>query len=299
PLAGSLTLNPALALYLVAAALATGLVFSLAPILLAARVSFRARSGSGRHRLHATLIVAEVGLAMALLTASGLMLHSIVKLNRVDLGFNPDHLLTATVSTSRAEAAQPGGVTRFFATLRQRAASLPGVQSVAVVFPVPYTTQIANCFVAMPGHAPDPNAPLTTYYFNVSADYFRTMQQALLKGRTFTPADDQPGAPPVAIVDASLAREYYGSVDKALGSQIQMFTQTFTPAPKTGRPPATIVGIVASIKAEGPDVASHRELYVPLSQPNGGMTLVLRTASSDSAAPLTPAVRNIVHQMDP
>ena len=294
PYTGSLTLNPAVAMFGVGLALAAGVLLSLAPMLLVGKTSMRARAGAGRHRLHSGLMVAEVAMAMALLTAAGLMLRSMQALNRVDLGFDPHHVLTATVSVYSHQYKTAADYERFFTALRDRAAALPGVESTAVVFPVPYTPQIADCFIALQGRAPDPNAPLTSYYVAASASYFSLMRMHLLRGRVFTAADEAQGAAPVVVVDQSLAEQYWGSMDRALGQQVQMFTQVFG---QGHVPPARIVGVVGSFKAEGADIPPNREIMIPLNLANSGMTLMLR--SSGDPKPLGAAVRKLVRDMNP
>lgn len=294
PYIGALVLNPVVAAYGIGLALATGVLLSLAPMLLLGKASLRSRAGAGRHRLHSSLMVAEVAMAMALLTAAGLMLRSMEALDRVDLGFDPHHVLTETVSLYSHQYQSAAAYENFFAALRGRAASLPGVESTAIVFPVPYTPQIAECFIAIQGRAPDPNAPLTSYYVTASASYFPTLRLKLLRGRVFTAADEAPGAPPVVVVDQSLAEQYWGSMDRALGQQLQMFTQTFG---QGHVPPARIVGVVGSFQAEGADIAPNREVLIPLNLANSGMTLLLRSAGD--LKPLGAEVRTLIREMNP
>lgn len=300
PIHGTLGLGSAIVGYSLALAVGTGLLFSLAPILMALRTDLNGGlkgadrgQSAARHRTHNALVVAEVAMAMVLLAAAGLMLRSMQALGRVDFGFNPDHLLATTVSLSR-DYKTPAQVGAFFQKLQGQAAALPGVQSAAVVFPVPFTFQVADGFMAIEGRAPDPNAPLTSHYANVDYNYFHTMQMPLLAGRLLRPGDDAATATPVVVIDRSLADQYWGSPAAAVGKRLQFFTQTFG---KGGIPAATIVGVVGEIKATAADANANREVYMPLNQPNGGMTLVMRYGGS--AATLGSAVQKLVRQLDP
>jgi len=222
------------------------------------------------------------------------MLRSMQALDRVDLGFDPHQVVTATISVFSRQYQGAPAYEQFFTTLRDRAAALPGVESSAIVFPVPYTPQIAECFIALQGRAPDPNAPLTAYYAAASASYFPLMRMKLLRGRVFTAADEAQGAPPVVVVDQSLAEQYWGSMDRALGQQVQMFTQVFG---QGHTPPARIVGVVGSFRAEGADVAPHREMFIPLNLANPGMTLLLRSSADPKL--LASEVRGLVRRLNP
>ncbi|MGH9520665.1 MAG: FtsX-like permease family protein, partial [Terriglobales bacterium] len=300
PIHGALGLGSAVVGYSLALAVGTGVLFSLAPILMALRTdlnkSLKAGSrgqSAARHHTHHALVVAEVAIAMVLLAAAGLMLRSMQALGRVDFGFNPNHLLVTTVSVSRDYKTQ-AQITTFFQKLKTQAATLPGVESAALVFPVPFTFQIADGFLAIEGRAPDPNAPLTAHYANVDYNYFHTMQMPLLTGRQLQAGDDAINANPVVVIDRSLADQYWGSPAAAVGKRLQFFTQTFGKGPI---PAATIVGVVGEIKATAADAAANREVYMPLTQSNGGMTLVLRHGGDATA--LGNAVQKMVRQMDP
>jgi len=300
-LSGGLGISPAVLGYSAALALGAGVVLSLAPLYftLGADVVSGLKSAShqhsgGRHRAHARLVVAEVAMAMALLAAAGLMIRSMAALNRVALGFQPRPVLAATLSLSPRQYPTVAARQRYFAKLTAQAQALPGVQAAAVVFPVPFTPQIAECYLALEGRAPKTEQPRTTHYAVVSAEYFRTLQIPLLRGRRLVPDDDAANATPVAVVDRGLALRYWGSVDAALGRRVQLFTQTFG---QGAVPPFTVVGVVGEVKTEGADVAPNREIYLPVNLANTYMTLVVRSAGQPGA--LAPAVRNLVRQLDP
>lgn len=291
---------PVLGLALILA-LATGLIFSFAPMMMAWRseVSGGLKGGTrgqsaSRHRTHAALVVAEVALSMALLAAAGLMLRSLAALGRVPLGFNQQNLLTATVSLSPQRYASLAAIEGYFVRLRDQAAALPGVEAAGMVFPVPFTNQIANCFVAVEGLAPDPAAPRFSNYANVDAGYFPTMQIPLLAGRRLLPADDAQGAPPVVVIDRSMAQAYWGSPAAAIGRRLQPFTQIFG---KGNQPPSTIVGVVGEVKAVSADAPANHEIYFPLNFPNGGMTLVVRTRGASAGLPAE--LQSLIRRLDP
>lgn len=285
------------------ASLITALLFGLAPALLglggALRASAGARPGAGGHRrVHASLVVVEVGLATALMIGAGLMARSMLSLFRVSPGFDSHGVLAESVVLDQASRLSPAQRAAAFTRVAQAASHVPGVASAAAVSLLPFSAQALQpawdeTYLALPERQPLPANPRAVHYVSASPGYFRTMGIPLIAGRAFQPSDVE-GAPPVAVVDQELARRYWPD-SSPVGQHIKLFVQDFN---NTSKPALTIVGVVGTVKAGGLDVSQKGEVYCPAAQsPAGGMTIVVRAR----LAPLTlaPSVAAAIHRAAP
>ena len=177
-------------------AVLTGLLFGLAPALGATKVNLnealkngaRAVSGSRpRRRLRSALVVLEVALALVLLVGSGLLLKSFANLRRVELGFNPDNVLTMSLRLPNSRYREPAQRVNFFQQTLANVKQLPGVQSAAICFSLLMAGDGATDPVIIEGRPPIPKGEEPVLRGgSVSADYFRTMGIAIRTGRAFT-----------------------------------------------------------------------------------------------------------------
>ena len=216
--------------FTVGLSLLTGIVSGLAPALRSSAVNLTDALKAGaqgalrgsRHRVSDVLVVSQAALALVLLVGAGLMLNSFVRLVRVDPGFQSDHLLTIRFDLRHAKYMTIGGGYRFTpsaAVVQQqfleRIEALPEVDAVGLVsadvFPAP---------VSIPGRpAAARDEPFDALYMETSPAYFRTLRIPLLKGRVFT-ARDASGAPAVAIINETLARQFFPGEDP-IGARLQ------------------------------------------------------------------------------
>lgn len=241
-------------------------------------------------RLQNALVVGEVALSLVLLAGAGLMARSFSNLEAVRLGFQPDRVLSATVSLpSLAEKyQQPEQVTGFFDRLLVRVQALPGIASVAVTSGAPAGDRIANGGFEIAGRTPRP-APDSVYRI-ISTGYFQTLGMPLLRGRDFTPAD-RAGTVPVVVVNQSMAHAFWPGQDP-LGQRIRYYG--FDRQPQW----LTIVGIVADARDLDVTRGGVPEAYVPYTQHfDSGLQLLLRARGN--AALLSAGVRQTVHAIDP
>lgn len=156
---------------------------------LALRDGGRSRTaGRGQHRLHNFLVMAEIAIGLVLLVGSGLLMRSFVRLLHVDTGFDPRHVLTASLEVPLARYTHPQRL-HFYDRLLEKLETLPGVQSVAAGYPLPLvgghmdiSFQIEGRLTA-PGDAPDEQLAVVT------PDFFRALRIPILSGRAFTPCD--------------------------------------------------------------------------------------------------------------
>ena len=286
-------------LFTLAISLLTSLIFGLAPAIDASKPNLNealkegGRSSSGgatRARLRNALVITEVALAVVLVTASGLMLRSFVRLQGTSSGLNPHNLITLELELPdvRYHAAQQQ--TLFQQQLLQRVGSLPGVQNAATVDNLPFSGNAFNTSFTIEGR---PTGPTTetprAYYRVISPDYFPAIGIELHKGNQFTDRDtaEQPG---VAIVNETAAQRYWPGVDP-LGKRIKRGR------PESKNPWLTVIGIVSGSRQLSLKEGSQPEIYVPyLQNPGLTFTLVARTASDPRS--LTGALRKEVLSAD-
>jgi predicted permease len=293
----------------------TGLLCGLAPALgsMRADVLDALREGSqgagqsrSQHRLRSILVSVEVALAMVLLVGSGLLLRSFQKMLETDPGFQPQNLLTASLSLPHAEYSQQAAIDSFYEELLQRIAALPGVSVTAAATGLP-TAGISSDRNFIPeGFAPRGGrrwASASNAF--VMGDYFRAMRIPLLHGRYLSAADDRPDAPLVAVVSQLLAQRYWPDQDP-VGKRFKMGGN-----PESARPSVTVVGVVGDIRQGALDQAIYPQMYEPVSQfarqfePEVAKFIGLRDSfyiavrSTGAPEALSASVEKTVHRLDP
>jgi predicted permease len=287
-------------------ALATGLLFSLAPILhLRAGACLaslkeggqRTTAGAARQRLRSGLVVAEIALAALLAIGGGLLVRSFLALQQVDPGFRPDGLLSFQLSLPRAAYPQPRQAAAFFQSLDERLSGLPDVQSAAAMSGLPPQRDVDANDVVFEGVASDPQGPphVADFWQFVTRDYFRTMGIPLRAGRFFARSDtvDSTG---VVVIDETMAKLFWPG-KSPLGQRLR--------APGDANPWLTVVGVAADVKEGGLDRKAGTEIYFLEAQASktvGGRTprtlnVVLRTAGDPMR--LVGEVRREVLALDP
>jgi putative ABC transport system permease protein len=259
---------------LVVTALVTGVIPALAQRRdLVAGLKAAGRSGdlSGAKRLRVTLVIAEIALTLGLVTSAGLVVRSFVTLTHVNLGFDARHLYTIEIpnlpaATYRTFDAQLNAIDRLVDAVR----NTPGVEQAASTTAVPFRGgfTVAMSIPGRPGEDEvDGNA--------VAPAYFRVMHIPLMRGREFSRADNA-HAPPVAIVNESLARKYFRTID-VIGRRIHPSVTSDSGAPKT----RTIVGVVGDTR-DGFSERMRPEFYLPDSQLQIYAVIVARTNGHDA-----------------
>jgi putative ABC transport system permease protein len=276
--------------------LLTGLLTGLLPALTASRIDIneslkeagRALAGARHTRVRNVLAVAEIGLALVLLVAAGLLIRSFGRLLNVDPGFKPDNVLTADVRVPRSRYPNQKKIAAFETELLDRASKLPGVSSVATMNSLPIVGfQGATLFRIEGRPAPQQiaDSPLASQRV-ISPGYFRTMGIPLRNGREFTDRDN--GAVGVIIISQSIANRYFPGEDP-IGKRMQLDD------PK--EPWLTIVGVAGDVHQFGLAADSGLAMYVPYLQETWTvMSLVLRAQSHPEA--LAAAVRAQVSAID-
>ncbi|HEX4684230.1 MAG TPA: ABC transporter permease [Gemmatimonadaceae bacterium] len=250
-------------------------------------------SGIGRR----TLVVAEVSLSLMLLIGAALLTVSFVRLQQVEPGFDPAHVLTADVSLpvpGAFDVAKDGpGWARFFHELQARLARSQGIEAAGGVSVLPLGDAAETGSTSTIGEPPPiPGKAHATEYLVVEGDYFRAMRIPLLGGRAFD-ASDLATSTPVVVVNREYARKYLGGIQPALTHQIRTFFDF-----GTGKLPRTVVGVVENVKNGALDAPAQPQVYVSEQQMNyPGLQIVLRTRGDPMAA--LPVLKRETGAIDP
>jgi len=248
-----------------------------------------ARAGWARN----AFVVAEVALAVVLVVAAGLLGRSLVALAEVDLGFNPERLLTLATRIPITRAEDAPRAAAFHRDVLRDMRTVPGVDAVSAVMSVPTAVRSNGGYWLEGGPGPDqtgvraPQAVLNV----VAPDYFRTMRIPVKRGRDFNDRD-RIDAPFVAIVSEALVKESFAGQDP-IGSRIQCGLDSLEFM--------TIVGVVGDVRTYGPTRPAQAEIYMPFDQhrlPATVLTIVARTTTPDPLA-LTETLRRIIRAHDP
>ena len=291
-----------------------GLVCGIAPAFASIRADAMESLREGGHgasqslqqsRLRSSMTILEVGLAMILLVSSGLMLRSFAEMLEVDPGFEPSHLLTASVSLPAHDYPTQQRVDAFLLELEDRLSVEPGVRSVGFSSNIPIVGQRSGRLIAPEGYVKTSGEGwIIASNYLTQGNYFEATRIPLIRGRYFTASDDQPGARLVTVISQSLASRYFQGKDP-IGMHIKV-----GPDFASAMPALTVIGVVGDIKQGARDEATVPEMYEPLSQGKaalgpfgammgvaGGMNLVIRTAGEPATQ--ESALEKTVHQMDP
>jgi len=283
-----------------AIAVGTGIVFGIVPALASARPELTealkeggrtSSQGTRRNRLRNGLVIAEVALALVLLSGAGLLIKSFVRLQNVNPGFNPRKALTFEISLPKLQYPDDPSIVRFNNEAQRRIAALPGVQSAGFSTILPLAGTNSDWSFAIEGRPSSDNSPTPDEEKRqVSPDYFRALETPLIKGRFFTDADTA-DAPRVLLVNQAFVKKFCPTED-ALGKRI-----TFD-NPKKNPKWITIVGVVGDIRHFGLDVDPKPEMYVPFAQESYFTTIYVVKSSQDPQG-LLPAIRREIQAIDP
>jgi predicted permease len=211
-------------------------------------------AGGGHARLRSILVIAELAVALVLLTASGLLLRSFQKLRSVDLGFRTDHALTAAYGLPRRQYSSQAAVDAFNATMLSRLQRLPGVQAVGVTTLLPNGGNNSdNAFIPEGYVSPKGAALNLAWASQIMGNYFDAAGIPLLRGRKFTDADRE-GSPLVVIINRTFAERYWPGQDP-IGKRLKIGVK------ESQTPWMTVVGEIADIKQTSADSETLNQMY--------------------------------------
>jgi putative ABC transport system permease protein len=276
--------------------LLTSLAFGLGPALVASRQDLIECLKAGvtsadprRRRLSGILVSAEVALAVALLTGSGLMIRTVLNLTNESPGFNPKNAGAVTLSLPPSNKDGGSGqeiLASYFDEAIRRIRALPGVESVGGVTYPPLVGYNPGADFTIDGRASSPETGLRSDIQPITPDYFKAIGIPLLRGRQFTEIEMK-RRPEAAIVNNAFAKKFWPDEDP-LGKHILLQDDKFP------RGPIVVVGVVGDVKQFGLHMEPRPEIYLPMRRHS--MTLIVRT--NGNPARWAPAVREAVKSLD-
>jgi len=289
--------------FAVALAVVMGLLIGLIPVVhtlrvnLAAIIQSSSRSASssrGVRALSGVLVVAQVAVALMLLTGAGLLIHSFAQALRVDTGIDAAKVVTARVALTRQYRASDEAANAIRERLFQAMREIPGVTDVAVSFSTPFQGGLPiNAFTlendTLPPGAPQPGA----FRVIVTPGYLKTLGLTLVEGRFYEEADMPPDRPQVFVVDQSFARKFFPN-GSAIGGKF-----AFGGRPTDPQAWPTIIGVVKDVPHNGVEEKSGNPIIYQLFRGGrpGGLTLFLR--ADRRTDDVVSALRDKVRAIDP
>jgi macrolide transport system ATP-binding/permease protein len=284
--------------WMLAVSLSTGVVFGLAPALLASRADLVAvikggpRPSRSRRRwnLRDALVVAQVTISLIVLICAGLFIRSLGRALQTDPGFKTDNLVALMINPGLLSYDEQS-TQRFFRELQRRVEAQPGVRMAALASELPLMdSRQSRGPVVREGEAdPPPNQGVNSECSIVTPRYFETVRTPLVLGRDFTEHDDA-GAPRVVIVNQEFARRFYGSAEQAMGKRFR-FGQ--------GTPPMEIVGVAK----DGHYATLYEDrqpyMFLPVYQnPRTAMSLLVSAQTAAALPSVIEGARREMAQMD-
>jgi len=280
----------------------TGILFGLIPAIQASRPDvypslkeggnlYGSKSGNLR-RLSARslLVISEVALAIVLLVGAGLMIESVSRMRAIELGFQPDNVVTMKINLPEKEYSRDTSFT-FFQQLEDRVAELPGMQAVSVSGSIPLTKNSSMTVLKIEGKPmPEDFAASLVSYHTVGPKYFDALRIPLLKGRSFT-EQDRSGAKRVAIINQTAAQRFFPN-EEPIGQHLFL---------EVGWKPegdqAEIVGIARDVKYGNVDEVVGPDIYLCYLQYSEASVLIARTAGDPAG--MATSIRQTVLSLDP
>ncbi len=306
PRSEEIGLNLPVLLFALAATLAVGILFGLAPALKASKANLQdalkqggRTSSSVHHRAQSSLVVFQMALTLVLLAGAALLFRTIRSLWDVNPGFDTAHLVTFRVGVSPSLTKTPAATRTAYRQLLDRIRNLPGIESADFTLAVPLANEVGTIPFWHDSQPPAviQAAPRTVIYLT-GPDYLRTMRIPLVRGRFLTPADTT-ASPCVVAIDSAFARTYFSGTNPVGQTLSFGFEKPFIG-------PCTIIGVVGHVKDwglgdTGPVQAqTYYALYqdpdkwVPLNYSE--TTLVVRTRLDTAAAMAT--IKQAVYGID-
>ncbi len=275
--------------------LMTGILFGLGPAWYGSKTDLHSalKGGAGavggarsRNRFLSALVVGEVALSLILLVVSGLLMRDFQWLLHVDTGIRTDRVLTFLLDLPRAKYTTPAQRTTFYRDLLTRLRATPGVEAVGAVSTLPMGGNKSGGRFEVEGQPQAENSGGNrAVLYDSSPGYFRTVGIPLLKGRDFDDRDTS-NALPVAIIDDMIARRFFPG-QEPIGRTIKL----------ENGPPMTIVGVVGSVKHDGPWYDTEPQIHSPFSQSSNPEMFVAVRCKGEPMQ-LAAAVREMVASLD-
>jgi predicted permease len=282
--------------WILATSVVAGLLVGLAPAIATFRRGLRTSSqeggrnvtgGAGTCRIRRALVAADFALAIILLVGAGLLIRSWWQVNSIDPGFRPERVLVMELSTPPTVRV-PAQRTELYHRVLEEIQGVPGVESAGIVGDL-FIANNREQIVTVESDNGMVSGRLRFRRDEVSADFFKALRTPLLSGRFFS-IGDNPNAPPVAIVNDSMADRLWPGRDPA-GRRFKLGPGD------SDRPWFTVVGVVGDMRRQGLERESFPQMFESLAQnPPRSVDIVIRTSSDiplAMAGPLQAAVRRV------
>jgi predicted permease len=289
-----LHIDPRTLVFTTAVAVGAAMLFGLAPALQLARIAPTGRSaiGHANRRLSNVLVVAELAIALVLVIGAALLIETLFNLHAVDSGFSSSGILTANLSIPMPRYQDAAKRRQFYDNVLARVRAIPGTISAGLTSDLPYTSRGNTMSLLIEGQPPPQGVGQDALFRLVSAGYVQTIGARLIEGRLLDERD-RDGSPPVVVVNATLARQYWPTAS-SLGHRIDTGTGDGV------RRWMTIAGVVDNVRERGLDLALKPAVYVPFTQTDITFFQPSEIAVLTSRAPLTIAgeLQEVVHAVD-
>lgn len=301
PRAAEIALDGRAFLFAAFATLSCALLFGLAPAWRATkhdpssslREGVRGTGGGGRQRGLRLLVVAQLALALLLVSGGGLLAFSLHRLTSVDPGFDAQGVFVFRVAPPGAAYPGPEEVHAFYDRLLARVAAIPGVTTVGATWDLPFGDDLASGRVTVEGRPLPAGKEPVIGIVPVRGDYFATLRIPLVAGRPLAATDDATG-PPVVLVNGAAARALWPGED-AVGKRFRRGR-----AEEVDLPWITVVGVVADTRASELSRPAEPRMYWTHAQSGAwARDLNILVRSSADAAALAAPVRRAVADVDP
>ncbi len=291
------TIDPLVLIFSLVLCVLTGNVFGLAPALQTSKKDLHqtlkeggrgSSEGGGRGRFRAALVVAEIGVALVLMTGAGLLMQSFSRLMQVNPGFSPKNLMAFPLTLPPSRYSKPELQAEFYRQILEHIRAMPEVQAAGITSYLPLGSGPRYVFVCPEGRVcegvgKDPTSAMR----QVSAGYFEAVRTPLLRGRTIQ-EQDIAGGSPVAVINETAAQHFFAGqnpVGKHIANSRDMVQRE-------------IVGVVSDVKFNTLNAANVEEMYLPMAQvPWPNTTLLVRSESNSQT--LVAAVRAKIAEVDP
>lgn len=297
--ATKLSLDLRVLLFTLGVSVLSGVAFGVFPALQSSRLSLHdalkqgGRSGVGgrSHVFRNGLVITEVALALVLLVSAGLMIQTLVRLQSVDLGFQPDHLMTFRTTLPLLKYKTDADLRGYYARVLERVRAMPGVKAAGFASNLPFTARgNSNGFQIEGQPEPPPGTPTDALYREVTAGYLETIGARLRAGRTIADSD-RGNAPYVLVINQFFEKRWFPK-GGALGNRISFGRS------KDGIIWYTIAGIVEDMKERGVDMDMKPAVYVPVEQSQMPQASYLAVRTVNDPTSVVNAVRQAIWAVD-
>ena len=272
----------------------TSLFFGAIPALQVSRINLvtalkgRSTSVSSRNANGSLLVIAEVALALVLLTGAGLLVNSFIRLQKVPTGIQPEQLVAMSINLPRATYRDAQTRLTFIDRLMPRLAALPGLKSVAFGSNLPLDVGLQGTEFKVAGEPVVSTNTPHTHVSIVSPNYFQTLGISILQGRDFA-ASDTRDSPGVVIINTDLARKYFGT-QNPIGRRIEMGFRDGVPL--------EVIGVTSDVRQTGLQADPYPGMFLPYSQYQSSVPLVFVIRSANGPGTVAAAVRQELRYVD-